>query len=127
MHFFYHFQPGMMTHSDDFPEFISFIKKYFYHRCPIDWRNPFPYLIAISLEMVTAYYVTRNCAVILSLPVGLSRFMSAFAADLKIELNNLNHHHHSKRSAIEVNRKVCELIEFDSTARRYNSTYLFKS
>lgn len=96
--------------------------KYSHHRSPFDWRTPFGFLIAFLLEVCPVYYVDRNCACIVSLPLGSCRFMIAFANDIKAEFQRLNQHLRSQGNDMRFRKKVCELIEFHSVARRYVGT-----
>lgn len=55
-------------------------------RLPFDWKNPFGYLVAISMESVGVYYILYSTSCVMGLSVGLSYILISFVKDIKEDL-----------------------------------------
>lgn len=85
---------------------------------PFEWRHPIWYLAGLSIQSIVIPYVCMTCMCCVPFTIGACRIMIALADDIKIMINHLNKRQYSKIQMFRVNKKLCELIEFQVIAQQ---------
>lgn len=95
-------------------------------RTPIEWRDPYIYLMAFFQVLLTCYYSVMGCASCVCFPVAVCSFLDSFGLDIRLEMISLNDLNHKERSSDEFYKRLCHIIEFHSTVRRLNGNVTYQ-
>lgn len=95
---------------------------------PYDWKTPFRYLSAFSLQYLGTICITWQCACNMSLLLGFCRMMTAIADDLKIEVDLIEKQNQSTGNEVGLIKQFSQYIQFHSDARQlsWHETFNFE-
>lgn len=84
---------------------------------PFDSNTPLKYFIGFCIQLFPTGYAALNTACATILTIGTTRILSAFADDIKTDINNLNWAIQMKHRKIELSKSVGQLIQFHVTVK----------
>lgn len=84
-------------------------------RYPFDWRNPFGYSIAFTLQYITLAYVFQFIALIASMGIGVFLLTISMVKDLKYTAKALNKFNKNKSLSLE---QFYEFIQYYSIVKQ---------
>lgn len=99
---------------------ISKFKCYIFSiwRLPFDWRNPFGYFIAISIDLLFFWYEMMISTYILALGIGSYFFGIAMSKSIKRSLFSISQSADTKIELKVISEQFAEFIEFHSRAEQ---------
>lgn len=83
------------------------------NRFPFDWKNPYGYALAVTLQIKIASIPVRFIACFLSLASGCFLFSLSLARDLKGGVHSINENAHEKFTC----EQIIDLIRFSNLKR----------
>lgn len=88
-------------------------------RVPFNWKSPFGYLIALSLEAISAFYTTTFCVSGLGFFIAFCWILLAFAKDIRFKLITLNKYcRDADRNDLKFVRRLYQLIRMHQNGRQ---------
>lgn len=87
-------------------------------RLPFNWRTPFGYLIAFSIQYVTVHNMAQIFACYVNFFFGLYQMLMSLVEDIKSELTILCEPADTNNHPIDVKQKLSEFIEFHSEVKQ---------
>lgn len=76
------------------------------------------YLFVFVVEFVIVYHIVTYCAIFMGFPLGVCRFLTAFADDIIAEVNMLNKVNEREDREASCYKALCRIIEFHSKLKR---------
>lgn len=91
-------------------------------RFPFGWKNPFGYLIALTLQYITLMYVFQFIALLVSLGVGVFLLTITMIKDLKRTVRALNKFN---RNELLFMKQLYDFIQFHSIAKQLSWLFMW--
>lgn len=98
--------------------FVFYIEIFIILRFPFEWRDPIGYLIALLIEYIDAYYISRIGACNLVFIFGSCWFISVLTKDVELELSATNEHFKLSRNEIRLNQEIYQFIGLYETGKQ---------
>lgn len=94
----------------------NFLKQLFHlfsrHRQPFDWRSPFGFFIAFSIQSASSYCITISAVCHMNILIGSCVLLLTITKDLKNEFKSTAELNETKMNRTELYKKMSNLIEF---------------
>lgn len=87
-------------------------------RLPFDSKNPIGFVIALSLEVGTFYYLFNLLGFCITLEIGAFMFMLAATEDIQQNLHSINEYTGSKRRHQQLSKQLINFIDYHSTMKQ---------
>lgn len=89
---------------------------------PFDWKTPYGYLIALSLESIVSFTVGSIVIEQISFFIGSNFFIAYFVNDIVAEMPRLNVHKRSDGKNIELKKHLFNIIDDISEAKQLSKS-----
>lgn len=99
-------------------ECILLYRIFHFFRLPFEWRTPFGYLIACSIQFPCVYFHMMVAACSLNFLIGSCRILMSFAKDIKNDLYFLNKNSETNLNRVQLKVKLSEFIEFHAKIKQ---------
>lgn len=90
--------------------FLNFFQ---YFRTPFNSKTPFGYLVEISIQFISLFFLLMNCACVLIFLSGACLILISFIGDIKKDLRNLK-----VIEKKQLTMKFYEIIEFHYSVKQ---------
>lgn len=87
-------------------------------RLPFDWKNPFGFVMAITLQYIIFTYAMKVGACVLTLAIGLYLYVIAMSECIKQILFAISQSTRTEAEQNLIQEQLIEYIEFDANVKR---------
>lgn len=94
---------------------------FIFYRFPIDWRDPFGYLIAFIAQTGTMFGFLVACSPALCLFIGFCWLSMAFVADIEDKVSQWNESNEQKESLTKIYKQLSKIIQFHTDAKELST------